>query len=67
MFDTRAFLIGFLKVILIIILIVGIIGTPVILIMYASEMLTVSPLHVVFPLMAALSYGLMEGFDLFDD
>ena len=66
MFDFQEFIMGFLKVILIIMLVVGIVGIPVILIMYASGMLAISPLHIAFPLMAAISYGLMRGLDLDD-
>lgn len=66
MFDTNEFLMGFLKAILLIALIVGTIGTPVVLILYAAEKLVMSPLHVIFPLMAAFAYALMKGFDLID-
>lgn len=66
MFDVNDFLMGFLKALLIIALVVGVLGVPVILIMYASGTLAVSPLHLAFPLMAAISYGLMLGFDLID-
>lgn len=66
MFDTNEFLMGFLKAIMMIALVVGVIGTPTVLMLYAAGKLAVSSMHVIFPLMAALSYGFMKGFDLID-
>lgn len=66
MFDTHEFLMGFLKAILTITLIVGVVGTPTVLILYAAGKLSVEAIHVIFPLIAAFAYGLMKGFDLID-